>query len=129
MKIHGKLYSWAKLTKLILIKSKEGIKVLLAFVSDLQNSAIFSLKLTIFVKLSHMMELSNQTFCFLCLFKMCSGLYKSLFFVHEISCVPNSFRCTSMHVVHTKEQMCMLLTITWGSGRNCTKLVLKPLAS
>ena len=29
--------------------------------------------------------------------------------------------------VHVKEQMCTLLIITWYGGRNCTKLVLKPL--
>ena len=36
-----------------------------------------------------------------------------------------------MHVENhaQKEQTCMLLIITWYSSRNCTKLVLKPLAA
>ena len=36
-------------------------------------------------------------------------------------------QCT-WEIVYVKEQKCTLLTITWYSGRNCTKLVLKPLA-
>ena len=36
--------------------------------------------------------------------------------------------CT-WEIVHVKEQMCTLLIITWYGGRNCTKLVLKPLVT
>ena len=36
-------------------------------------------------------------------------------------------QCLSMwEIVHVKEQMCMLLIITWSGNINCTKLVLKP---
>ena len=45
--------------------------------------------------------------------------------MHEISCAQNCFTCTDVHV---KEWTCTLLIITWYDCRNCTKLVLKPLA-
>ena len=32
-------------------------------------------------------------------------------------------------MVHVKDQTCTLLIITWWSGRNCPKLVFKPLAA
>ena len=36
-------------------------------------------------------------------------------------------QCLSMwEIVHVKEQMCILLIITWSGNINCTKLVLKP---
>ena len=36
--------------------------------------------------------------------------------------------CT-WEIEHEKEQLCMLLILTWYSSRNCTKLLLKPLAA
>ena len=46
-------------------------------------------------------------------------------------CTQNRFRCTpcTWKIVHIKEQTCTLLIITWYGDRNCTKLVLKPLAA
>ena len=34
---------------------------------------------------------------------------------------------SKLKIVHVKQQPCTLLIITWYGGRNCTKLVLKPL--
>ena len=33
-----------------------------------------------------------------------------------------------LEIMRVKEQTCMLLIVTWHGSRNCTKLVLKPLA-
>ena len=40
-----------------------------------------------------------------------------------------SVRLCMWEIVHVKEQACAVLIITWYSIRNCTKLVLKPLAA
>ena len=47
--------------------------------------------------------------------------------MRKILCTQNHFRCTSVKIVQGKEETCMLLIITWNSGRNFTKLIWKPL--
>ena len=49
--------------------------------------------------------------------------------MRKILCTQNHFRCTSVKIVQVKEETCMLLIITWNSGRNCTKLIWKPLVA